>query len=362
MRRRIVRDGDVATQAVALIPRGGMAVAYEAVDRRPDSGMWRIGRYTVRELRLPPDFFHAGNRELVLGTSLLTLSTRSPYVIQRRSLVSGQVGRTEIGACETHPYWGYNDSMPWEEAILVCAQEKAPSVLYLIGNGGISISAFELPPQPPLAEEYQVWALGFAAGGFQRLFWEVAYNEGGLQTPGTGPPPSGILNLQTGRNEPIPAALAAAALYVSPDAALFAVRGDELYRWTGAALTLLGTLPDLRVQAVEDDGAVWADVIPNPGPAAPTSDEFVREVPGGAARIACTVQGSVLGYGAGYIIWLPNAQLVGPTIRITFPLQHRSLSFNDIAGQPLVDGPDGGALSQVVVPTLSGAAVIEVSP
>ena len=113
---------------------------------------------------------------------------------------------------------------------------------------------------------------------------------------------------------------------------------------------------------MEDNGTAWADVAPGPGTAAPTSDEFVREMPGGAARIACTVQGNPLGYGAGYIVWMPHGRLMGPTLRITFPLQHRTLSFDDIAGQPLVYGSYGGVLSQVIVPTASGAAVIEVSP
>jgi len=211
----LVRGSVVATGAVALVGRGGRAAAYKAVDLRPDSGIWRIGRHTVQELRLPPDFFRADNRELVLDTSLLTLSPGSPYVIRHRSLMSGRVGRTVLGPCETHPEWGYDDAIPWQEAVLVCAQEKAPSELYLVGDGGTSISASQLPPQPPSAPEVQVSALGFTAGGFQQLLWAVAYSPG-PPTPGTGPPPSGILNLQTGSDQPIPAALAATNLYVSP--------------------------------------------------------------------------------------------------------------------------------------------------
>lgn len=323
-----------------------------------NSGIWRIGNYTVRELKLPSSFFKNDNREFVIGTTLLTIGQSSPYTVTYKSLISKRSGHIVIGQCQSPPFWEQNDSLPWPEAALLCVQQGSNSTLYLIGNGGVSVSSFQFPARPSTASEYLLMALGFTGQHFQHLMWEIQQSEGPAPLVG-----SGILNLQTGQELPLPASLNA-ALYVSPNGTLYTLNGHTLSKWLGSGTKSLGSIPDLRVEAVGDDGAAWASVIPDPSDnslSAPT--ELVREVPGSPKVRSWTVHGSVVGYGPGYIAWMPNGILSGPPLRVMFPLQGRTLTFNNVLGEPLVYGPSNGdVVSQIIFHTTSGgAAVIEIS-
>ncbi|MDA8344984.1 MAG: hypothetical protein M0Z66_05825 [Thermaerobacter sp.] len=347
----IVQHGVMTTNALAFLPVGRSTpkVVYKGVDPSLDSGTWHVGIDTVRELRLPAGYFSIDNREYILGTTLLTVGSTSPYTVTYRSLVSKRSGTLAIGVCPTQPSWEYDDSLPWPEAPLVCERQGANSALYLIGNGGVSLASAPLPPRPPSADEYVFWALGFNGPHFQHLLWDVQQSE--MAAPLLG---SGILNLQTGQEQRVPNELNN-ALFVSPNGTLYALTGNTLSRWTGTGLLPLGTVANLRVEAVDDSGVAWAS-----SPWATT--ELVREVPGAGTEQSWTVYGSALGYGPGYTVWAPNAVLYGPTLRVMFPLEGRTLSFSGVAGQPLIYGQtDGDLVPQIIFPTETGAAVIEIS-
>lgn len=322
---------------------------WKGVDLSTVSGTWHLGIYTVRELPLPATYFANEGQDYILGDTLLTLSTTSPYTVAHRSLDAKRSGSVTIGNCAVPPVWGHGDSLPWPEAPLVCEQEGQNSTLLLIGNGGESLTAIPLPPRPRAAAVYDVWALGYQGPDFQYVLWRVDQSESA--SPPLG---SGMTNLQTGQDLPYPQALSS-ALYVSPHGALYALDGATLERWNGSGLTPLGTLPNPRVEAVDDSGAAWASVVSE------GSAELVQEVPSQSAVHTWTVEGSVVGYGPGYIAWVPQAS-GGTSLRVMFPLEGKTLDFSGLTGVPLTLGQtNGDLLSPIVFQTASGGEVVEIS-
>lgn len=317
---------------------------------------WEVGKFTVKELLLPSDFFKEGNREIVVGTTLLTLGARTPYPVTWRSLTSDKTGTVLSAGCPVQTSFAYFDksgTYPQDSAGLICVGFQK-STLSIIHVSDMTAKTFPFPARSKTNSEYAVNALAFGGPSDPHLLWYVQQSEGPAPLLG-----SGVLDLKTGQNEPIPNSMNA-DLHVSPNGTLYAVHSDILSKWTGKAFEPLGKLPNLRVEAVGNDGIVWASAIPPSN--APYSFEIalVRETPGSTKTQSWQVDGGSNVFGPGFVAWTPDG--ISGEVKILFPEVHRTLTFPEASGQPLLYGKFGSPNYQIITNTKQGPVVIEIVP
>lgn len=313
---------------------------------------WKVGAFVVREFPLPSDFFGQARWETVDGPILLTVGKIAPYSISWRSLASGESGTVTPAGCPKSTTWAYldhNSIYPPDDAALVCVGDER-SQLTIVDIAGMKVSTFPLPGHPPKGAEYVLNALGFGWPSDPHLWWTVQQSEGDAPLLG-----SGVFDMTTGTNTPAPDSFDA-DLYVAPNGTLYSVRGKLLSEWEGKAFQSLGTLSNPRVDAVADDGAVWAD---QPDASNLYRSSLIRETPNSAKTQSWTVVGNSDVFGPGFVVWQPTAK---PELKIFFPGIQWTLTFAGVLGEPLVYSDLGGANYQVTVHTRSGPAVIEVIP
>ncbi|MDA8346280.1 MAG: hypothetical protein M0Z66_12470 [Thermaerobacter sp.] len=325
---------------------------------------WHIGGFTVQELPLPSDFFKKDNRELVVGGTLLKMGAKPPYSVTWQSLTSKQTGTAVQDGCPEGTLSAYADQndgynlnggyAPGYAGFVCVGREK--SQLTLVHVPDMKVSTFPLPGySKSVQDDYGEYRLGagiFGSPNHQYLSWEVYISESSDANLG-----SEIVDLTTGRpvaslpepfNQPFLA---------SPNGTLFTLDGHTLSEWNGTTFKALGTISNLRVAAVGDSGAVWAD---QPSPSNVFADTVIRETPGSTKTQSWNIVGSNIFIRPGFVAYTPGESIEGP-VKLFFPESHRTLTFQNTSGQPMLDWPNMDN-DQIVTHSDSGPVVIEVIP
>ena len=336
-----------AALAAALLAACGRA---PAAPHRGVAQVSRIGIYTVRKISLPPSavvqaFPRAGPYVLAGPDTLLRVSTTAPYTVARKTL--GKDGWTPVTAldCAQQPYFAQSDG---PEVVLVCAGPVGSTAnrLLLIDPQG-AIQAVSMPVSIPVPLSRAVVSTEQFDGARGGLIWQVALN---------GEPPTlygqGLVDLGTGRSGSLPTALRALRYYdptaytmLGTNDALYEMRYASnqaktagVYRWSAASgsWTFLGDVPHVRYAygeaVVAADGSLWQMAPVRPSAGLVYDWRIDREVPGSRQVQTWRIDGDVLGVGPGYFAYLPGADPT--TLVVRFPLQHRSLKFTDLSGNP----------------------------
>lgn len=182
------------------------------------------------------------------------------------------------------------------------------------------------PTDNPILDAYAV-----NGGAFPGLVWGVGAYESG---PALG---QGMINLETGKNGPVPPNLSDGGTTPShwtlTDAnnTPYFGSGHEVYRYSQGTMMPLGKVPDVPV-AVGTDGSLWAFTTPDQGN--PHVTMVVRELPGQSRVENWTVWGTVLSnlYGPGYIGRFESVQTAqsGMVFQVIFPAQHQTIDFKGL--------------------------------
>ena len=312
---------------------------------------WHIAGFVVKEMPLPANYKANENGELVLGTTILKMGSKPPYPVTWQSLTSTAAGTVLSAGCPPNTLFAYadqNNGYGSGYAGFICVGRER-SQLTLVHVPSMKVSTYPMPGSPTGA--FFMNALAFDSTSGPQILWSVQQSE--MAAPLLG---SGILNLASGTESPIPAAMNT-ALFVSPNGTLFAVNGQSLSKWNGKSFLPLGKIPYVRVQTVADNGAVWAD---QPSPSDVLEDSIIREMPGSTNTQAWKVDGSNMFIGPGFVTYTPGKSLYGP-VNIFFPGVDRTLPIDNVYGQPLLEGFQR-ANDQILITTSVPPVVIEIIP
>gem|GEM_PF-6912713 len=311
----------------------------------------------MKEIPLPSDFLEKENREVIVGTTLLTMGSKPPYAITWQSLTSKGEGTVTPSACprdslvtfaDIFDSFDLNGAYAPGYAGFICIGGKQ-SQITLVNVPDMKVSTFPLPPgiskcvQSSYGCDNRVGAAIY--GTVQRPYLSV----GGEIINMTTGQPSSLKDLPPPFDEPLPF-----PMLTSPHGKYFTMQGNMVSEWDGAAFKPLGTIPNPRVYAIGDDGVVWADQPSG------LSHTIIRETPGSDKTETWSVSGSNLFIWPGFLVYTPGDRLDGsPTI--FFPELNKILSFPNIFGQPMLSGFQV-ANNQILISTAGGQVVIEVIP
>lgn len=316
---------------------------------------WHIAGFTVKEISLPADYKPNEGRELVVGTTRLEIGSAPPYTVTWQSLTSKHNGIVLEKGCPASTVSAYadlndgynlNNGYAPGYAGFVCAG-KERSELLLVHMPDMTVSVFPLPGDPG---GLTAWVSG--AVDHPYLSWEVGINEitnSGIFDMTTGKP---VAHLPTTSSQP-PDAITLAA----PNGTRYSISGNMVSKWNGSAFEPLGTIPNLRVAAVGNSGAVWAD---QPSLSNVFADTIVRETPGSAKIKSWQIVGTNELLESGFVSYTPIESLYGP-VRIFFPEVDRTLTINNVSGQPMLAGFQR-ANDQILITTSVPPVVIEIIP
>lgn len=333
---------------LAIVPPllGGCGLSSNASARPSAHTTWHVGPITVRRETGPASAL--GEHEQLVGTdTVLRIGTTPPYVISLRKLGSRHWSDVSSIGCSQQPAW---QSVGGPQRALLCAGATGiptrPTQLVLVDAQG-GVIAYDLPvrlPRPVFAGS--VTGIEFGPQSTDVIWYAMGISG---SSPNVG---SGMIDLGTSTSSPIPAQITQPAngqaganvQILSPNDTLYVVKfppkGAAVYRWSSSnQLQFLGDVPDQRVEAVSDDGTVWASV---PDPTSLYRERFVQEVPGSSRVASWTIRGAVVGYGPGYIAYMPLTAdgLPGPSVDLYFPVQHRTLQFSGVRVSGKPTGPE----------------------
>ncbi len=315
--------------------------APSALVHPPPTTEWRVGPFVVRRVSLPASVLDNANDRFLGSDTVLRVGTTSPYVVSRRSLDSRHWSTVAALRCSQQPIWQGGEG---PRAILLCVGPTGtPTRLVLVGDrGGAAI--YDLPVH--LAHIYGGSVVTTEAGS--QLFWEAIGT-----SPFSAPAGTGTINLRTGARST--ATLPSfGPVILSPDDTLYAFKtslkqGSSAgeYRLTGSQgrWEFVGNLPDQRIVAVGNDGTAWAFT---PNEADINLGDFVRETPGSHRVSTWTIHGYAIGYGPGYIAYMPLGAdgTSGSSLDLFFPMQHRTLRFQGLYFSGAPTGPAPAYLDQ----------------
>jgi hypothetical protein len=317
---------------------------------------WHVAGFAVREIPLPADYKPNEGRELVVGTTLLEIGSAPPYTLTWQSLTSKRNGivlekgcpaSTSSAYADLNDGYNLNNGYAPGYAGFVCAG-KEQSELLLVHMPDMKVSTFPLPGDPG---GLSAWVSGSADHPF--LSWDVGINEvtnSGTFDMTTGKP---VAHLPTTSSQP-PGAITLA----SPNGTRYSINGNMVSKWNGSAFELLGTIPNPRVFAVDDNGAVWAD---EPSPSDVFADTIIRETPGSTKTRSWKIVGANVVVQPGFVSYTSGEDTLNGPVRIFFPEADRTIAIDNVYGQPF---PVGfvRANDQIMITTSEPPVVIEIIP
>lgn len=335
---------------------GGTAPRPHAAVHKATPNVWHIGAFTVREVSLPPvatadGFPNYGPYALSGGFTLAAVSTSAPYTLTRTNLVTGAVTSLGTVPCAQQPYFAQTVGTG---AALFCPGPVGSSAnsLVLINRSG-PMRSLSMPVQVPVpAGRLEVTVQEF--DGYAE--WFVALNSEPPTLYGRG-----MVDIATGKNEPIPASIENAPgtpnvkpgtamgpgspmsnVFIGPGDALYDAASteggseQEVYRWSPSETWMkVGTVSPgpypYGEPALAPDGSIWW-TRPELTTGIPYKWHVVRTVMGSARTESWYIHGDVLGVGPGYYAYLPfdnSAELV-----VDFPMVRKRLTFPNLNVPP----------------------------
>lgn len=340
---------------------------------------WHIAGFTVKEIPLPSDYKPNENREFVVGTTLLKMAAKPPYTVTWQSLTSKKNGIVIEDGCPTDTLSAYADLndgynlngvyAPGYAGFVCTGRQKSQLVLVHVPD--MKVLIMPLPGySKQVQDDYGLYLVGAGIWGtadHPYLTWKIWISFSSNANLG-----SGTVDLTTGKPvaiapPPPPATLELQGAFVlkSPNGTRYRItKGSSGYmvsKWNGNQFQALGTVP-FAPSWISNDNTCWAERLPtmkNPA-AAPFGYIFTRETPGSVKIKSWRLVGTSFMFRTGFVAYTPGYNLDGP-VRILFPEVDRTLTINNVYGQPMLAGFQR-ANNQIMITTSTPPVVIEVIP